>query len=171
MRGERNGRWRGGKVQFYGRDWKRIKEIVRARDRECRTCGKSAAANGRALDVHHLIPFRFSGDNSLENLVALCRSCHMRADDHGRRGSSKWLAANERTRSPSKRELRRVEQRARAMHARERRRLNQRRAREMRTAGSSLREIARELDVSHETVHQWLQGKFEVGEATLTLGT
>ena len=41
----------------------------------------------------------------------------------------------------------------------------------MRTAGSSLREIARELDVSHETVHQWLQGKFEVGEATLTLGT
>src|SRR5207248_7856881 len=84
LRGKRNGRWRGGRTLPYGPSWKMIKALIRARDETCANCGKTPERNGRALDVHHREPFRFSGDNSPENLVALCRSCHMRADDHGR---------------------------------------------------------------------------------------
>ncbi len=107
LRGARNGRWRGGRVLNYGPGWKSTKVKVRERDRDCRNCGKSPAENGRALDVHHIQPFRFSGDHSLDNLVALCRSCHMRADDHGRRGSALFLAEAGYRPTITKRELRR----------------------------------------------------------------
>jgi len=103
--GALNPRWRGGRVLSYGSGWKTIKAEVRERDQVCRACGKTPAHNGRALDVHHVQPFRFSGDNSLENLIALCRSCHMRADDHGRAGSAKFLH-NPTPKRPTKREIR-----------------------------------------------------------------
>ena len=60
--------------------WKKRAVEVRARDKICQHCGKTPRQNGRALDVHHLIPYRISKDNSLGNLVALCRSCHKIAD-------------------------------------------------------------------------------------------
>lgn len=60
--------------------WKRIAESIRERDIVCRHCGKTKSANGRALDIHHVIPFRISHDNSPSNLIALCRSCHKKAD-------------------------------------------------------------------------------------------
>jgi hypothetical protein len=85
QRGELNGRWRGGRALSYGPGWKKIKALVRERDTVCQGCGKTPEENGRALDVHHVVPYRFSRDNSLQNLVAYCRSCHMRADDHGRK--------------------------------------------------------------------------------------
>ena len=31
-------------------------------------------------NVHHKNPYLFSGDNSIENLIALCRKCHMKAE-------------------------------------------------------------------------------------------
>lgn len=93
LRGPNNGRWRGGRALSYGPGWKEIRAFVRARDKVCRACGRTPEENGRALDVHHLDPHRFSGDNSPDNLIALCRSCHMRADDHGRRGSAGFLRA------------------------------------------------------------------------------
>jgi HNH endonuclease len=155
--------WRGGKALSYGPGWKAIKEHVRARDRVCHGCGKTAELNGRALDVHHLIPFRFSGDNSFDNLVALCRSCHMRADDHGRAGSATFLEPTTVTR-PTKRELRRLRQLIRAAEALARRREAQRNAMQMRAHGASLREIARAVGASHETVNLWLKGNHRVEE-------
>jgi hypothetical protein len=53
--------WRGGRALYYGEGWKDIKMQVRARDLVCTNCGKAAEQNGRALDVHHLDPFRFLG--------------------------------------------------------------------------------------------------------------
>jgi 5-methylcytosine-specific restriction endonuclease McrA len=151
--GPRNGRWRGGKVLSYGAQWKLLKERVRFRDRVCRRCGKTPEQNGRALDVHHIKPYRFSGDHSLDNLVALCRSCHMRADDHGRRGSARFAG-------PIQLSLRPVSQRTlRQQRGREQR---TRRARLrssailMRGEGKSLRQIARALGVSHQTIANWL---------------
>jgi len=57
---------------------------IRERDRVCRHCGKTPEENGRALDVHHVIPYRISQDDSPSNLIALCRSCHKIADHKAR---------------------------------------------------------------------------------------
>lgn len=163
LRGERNGNWRGGHALYYGRDWKKIKAEVRARDGVCSTCGMSADDNGRELDVHHVNPFRFSGDNSLDNLVALCRSCHMRADDHGRSGAAQFLR-NEMPKRPTKREIRRLRQLLHEAERRALRRQHQRTALAMNEDGSSLREIAQALGVSHQTVFNWLRGNHRVNE-------
>ncbi|MGH2813330.1 MAG: HNH endonuclease signature motif containing protein [Actinomycetota bacterium] len=85
-----------------------MKEQVRQRDEVCRSCGKTPEENGRALDVHHISPYRYSGDHSLENLVALCRSCHMRSVDRGRRGAARFAGPKQlELRPPSHRELQR----------------------------------------------------------------
>ena len=60
--------------------WKTIASEIRNRDKVCVGCGKTPKDNGRALDVHHIIPYRISFDNSPSNLVALCMSCHKKAD-------------------------------------------------------------------------------------------
>lgn len=60
----------------YGPGWKSRRDEIRKRDGVCRSCGKSPEENGSALHVHHLVPFRYSGTNRPENLVALCDSCH-----------------------------------------------------------------------------------------------
>jgi len=153
--------WKGGPALSYGAGWKRVKGIVRQRDQVCRRCAKTPEENGRALDVHHIEPFRFSGDHSLENLVALCRSCHMRADDHGRKGSAVFLAKAGRPRPPSKRELRRHAAAERARRSAEERARLQRYAYRLHGLGRSLREIARAVGVSHQTVANWLSARPE----------
>jgi 5-methylcytosine-specific restriction endonuclease McrA len=156
LSGSENPNWRGGKAVYYGPGWKAVKAQVRERDRRCRECGKAPAENGRALDVHHIEPFRFSGDNSLSNLVALCRSCHMRADDHGRKGSAVFLAKAGTPRPPSKRELRRRAAAERARRKAGQKKSLQRYAFHLHALGRSLREIARAVGVSHQTVANWL---------------
>ena len=64
----------------YGPGWKSRRDEIRERDGVCRSCGKSPERNGSALHVHHLVPFRYSGTNRPENLVALCDSCHHRIE-------------------------------------------------------------------------------------------
>lgn len=53
---------------------------VRERDKVCQHCGLTPEENGRALDVHHIVPYRVTQDNSPENLITLCRACHKKAD-------------------------------------------------------------------------------------------
>ena len=61
----------------YGDDWDAIRLVVYRRDKfTCQDCG----IIGKSLDIHHKIPYLFSGDNSIENLIALCRKCHMKAE-------------------------------------------------------------------------------------------
>lgn len=61
----------------YGDDWEAIRYLVYLRDRfTCQNCG----IKGISLDIHHKIPFLVSFDNSLNNLIALCRSCHMKIE-------------------------------------------------------------------------------------------
>jgi 5-methylcytosine-specific restriction endonuclease McrA len=164
--GSQNGNWRGGRALSYGARWKRIKEQIRARDRFCQSCGKSPEQNGRALDVHHVHPFRFSGDNSPENLVTLCRSCHMRADDHGRAGAAHFIRVPQLKR-PTKRQIRRLRQLVREAERRARRRQHQRIALARKNDGASLRQIAGELGVSHEIVSRWRKGQYRVNESTV----
>ena len=62
---------------FYGSSfWFKQCQKVRRRDKVCQRCGKTKAENGKALDVHHIIPRRISHDDSTSNLQALCTSCH-----------------------------------------------------------------------------------------------
>jgi len=154
--GSRNGRWRGGHVMTYGAGWKLIRQEVRERDRVCQRCSKTPEQNGRALDVHHVEPFRFSGDNSPDKLIALCRACHMKADDHGRRGSAIFLREAGYRPDIPKRELQRRAARQRALERDERRREARQHVNELAELGLSLRRIARAAGVSHQTVSNWL---------------
>lgn len=87
----RNGpNWRGGYKEYYGPDWNVQSRAARKRDNyHCQVCKKPQ--KNRALDVHHVTPFRSFGyipntnerykeANQLENLISLCASCHQRVE-------------------------------------------------------------------------------------------
>lgn len=57
------------------RQMKTLRQQVRERDRTCRGCGSSWR-----LSVHHSIPHRYGGRDTLSNLVLLCGVCHPRYD-------------------------------------------------------------------------------------------
>ncbi len=60
-------------VQGYPPDWAVRKDRVRKRDDHvCRLCGSTDG-----LHVHHVLPVSFGGIHSPQNLVTLCRRCHM----------------------------------------------------------------------------------------------
>lgn len=52
----------------YGRTWEKLRVMV-LRRQPCCPCGQPA------VHVHHLVP-KPEGDDSFENLQALCHSCH-----------------------------------------------------------------------------------------------
>jgi phage terminase large subunit GpA-like protein len=59
-----------------GLDWHDQRAEALKRDHHtCQHCRRKTM-----LDVHHIIPFRRSKDNSLENLITLCKSCHHRLE-------------------------------------------------------------------------------------------
>jgi hypothetical protein len=61
----------------YGKDWHKIRKKVYARDNyRCVDC----ASKPKILHAHHLIPFKISKDNSLENLITVCASCHKKRE-------------------------------------------------------------------------------------------
>jgi len=77
--GAGNPAWRGGvSREPYGWEWsEELREEVRRRDDDkCRLCGAPQAECNRALDIHHVDYCKQNNDPV--NLVALCRSCHMR---------------------------------------------------------------------------------------------
>ena len=79
-----NPAWQGGfGPRYYGANWKRQQREARRRDGHCcQFCGVAEAKLRRALDVHHIRPFRFFGvenyreANRLANLISLCDRCH-----------------------------------------------------------------------------------------------
>lgn len=84
MKGEKHWGWKGGlREDYYGVEW--IEQSRKCRERDNHTCQLCGSDGGeRRLDVHHIVPFREFEEsreaNRLDNLVALCRSCHMRAE-------------------------------------------------------------------------------------------
>ena len=69
-----------GRIRYDITVWEKLSKEIRERDKVCKHCGKTPKQNGKSLDVHHIIPFRFSKDNSPLNLVALCAVCHKKAE-------------------------------------------------------------------------------------------
>lgn len=88
--GDGHPNWNGGGVGSYGPGWAAVRRAALERDGyECVLCGTSRADLGRNPDVHHIVPVRrfvdspvltISDAHSLDNVVALCPSCHRRAE-------------------------------------------------------------------------------------------
>lgn len=77
--------WRGGKIWWRGKDWDVLKRKIVERDGfMCQDCGMTEEAclekSGQPLHVHHLNPYRDSFDNSPQNLITLCVSCHAKRE-------------------------------------------------------------------------------------------
>ena len=79
---ENHPRWRGGKsYDTSDKSWMKFAEEIRKRDGyQCTRCNKTNEENIRdfkkVLEVHHIIPFILSQDNSPNNLCSLCFHCH-----------------------------------------------------------------------------------------------
>ena len=79
-----------GTSEYRGPNWDEQRRKARKRDNyTCQGCGIDQHYYGKCLDVHHIIPFRNFGvekyleANRLENLVSLCKTCHMRIEKGG----------------------------------------------------------------------------------------
>ena len=58
-----------------GWQWERLRRAAFDRDGwRCQDCGKAAA-----MEAHHVKPLEDGGANTVENLLTLCRDCHIRA--------------------------------------------------------------------------------------------
>jgi len=75
-RGELCNFWRGGKAAPYHKDWQAARRLALKRDGNCCViCGSDDR-----VQVHHIIPYRYSRSHAIENLVSLCRRCHSREE-------------------------------------------------------------------------------------------
>ena len=80
-KGSNNPRWIGGTIQYRGEDWNKISKQCLYRDNYiCRKCGRKDH-----LGVHHIIPYRKTKDNYLNNLITLCPRCHTKMENEFRR--------------------------------------------------------------------------------------
>lgn len=95
--GERNGMW--GMTESKNHAWKPFVEqesrrcappsardiTLRRDEHKCQCCGKSQdearEEYGFGLDVHHITPYRYTKDHDPENLMTVCRTCHMWIED------------------------------------------------------------------------------------------
>jgi 5-methylcytosine-specific restriction endonuclease McrA len=86
-RGKNNPNWDkhtnflGGKTEYRGFDWRTAKKASKQRDDyRCVSCGMTEeehiAKCGQGLQIDHIIPYKVSKDNSLNNLQTLCSLCH-----------------------------------------------------------------------------------------------
>jgi len=69
----------------YGDDWSKIRMLIYERDNfTCQECGinmrESMKKFKQALHIHHKVPFLETFDNSLKNLITLCKSCHSKIE-------------------------------------------------------------------------------------------
>lgn len=77
--GENNPRWTGGTSYPTITEWRKITKEIRKRDNyTCQLC--RLKEKGRVFDVHHIIPYKMSHNNSASNLITLCPSCHMKEE-------------------------------------------------------------------------------------------
>jgi len=96
--GAKHPRWSGGpgginalRKHLSDRWWREIAEEVRREyGRECQLCGCDAE-DGRALDVHHIIPLISGGTNHKDNLIPLCHECHRSSEAYTRQFTEKHL--------------------------------------------------------------------------------
>lgn len=76
LRGSQSVLWRGGKMAPYTGVWRERRREVLDRDGyRCVLCSSEDR-----IQVHHIIPYRYSQSHELDNLAVLCRRCHSREE-------------------------------------------------------------------------------------------
>jgi 5-methylcytosine-specific restriction endonuclease McrA len=83
MSGRKNYFYKNGgakkKTSYRGEGWGETRRRVYERDNwSCAICGVKCGK--KKIQCHHIVPFRISKDNSDENLITLCISCHGRIE-------------------------------------------------------------------------------------------
>jgi len=68
--GDKNVNWRGGHSTYRG-DFESVKRKHFGGNQFCAICGTT-----NDINIHHIIPYRLSQDNEVDNLIPLCRSHH-----------------------------------------------------------------------------------------------
>lgn len=81
--GEKNNKWRGGTTtetqkRVQEESWKKLRKLIYARDNW--TCQKCFKKCHKDIQCHHIIPFRITKDDRKENLVTLCKGCHLKEE-------------------------------------------------------------------------------------------
>jgi len=86
--GEDSHEWKGGSKDYYGPNWRQIRDEIIERDSNtCQICGVHGNELEFGLDVHHIQSMRkfkreydrpvcFEKANKKYNLISLCRRCH-----------------------------------------------------------------------------------------------
>lgn len=64
---------------------KEYQEFMKQRDKfSCQHCGRKDCK----LVAHHIIAYRFTGDDSADNLITLCHKCHRKI--HGKEKTERY---------------------------------------------------------------------------------
>lgn len=75
-KGDKSHFWRGGKTAPYVGEWRtRRREALDRDGYRCVLCESTDR-----IQVHHIVPYRYSKSHDLNNLVCLCRSCHSKEE-------------------------------------------------------------------------------------------
>lgn len=85
FKGENHPRWKGGSVNYYGKNWDEQRQKALERDNyECVICGRGETDLGVEPSVHHIKPIReyecLEEVNKLSNLVVLCATHHCKVE-------------------------------------------------------------------------------------------
>lgn len=70
MAGEKNPQWKGGSSSYRG-NFDEVKRESFGGVQFCAICGTT-----KDIHIHHIIPYRLTQDNSVDNLIPLCRKHH-----------------------------------------------------------------------------------------------
>lgn len=73
--GEKNANWKGGASKYRG-DFNEVKKKYFSGTQFCAVCGTT-----KGINIHHIIPYRLTQDNSRDNLIPLCRRHHKIVED------------------------------------------------------------------------------------------
>lgn len=66
---------RAGYNKRYGSRWKKVRKLYAESHPFCEKCLERGVPVP-VEEVHHIVPTARGGDDSFENLMSLCRSCH-----------------------------------------------------------------------------------------------
>jgi len=73
----KGGSYRKSGTASRGAGWKIIKLKIKQRDNyTCQNCGIKEEHVEQYLQVHHIVPYKCTQDNSENNLITLCSKCH-----------------------------------------------------------------------------------------------
>lgn len=89
-KGDKCSSWRGGITPLYKArlnfpEYKeKLKQVYKRDDYKCQSCGDSK----NKLEAHHIVPWRISHNDEMDNLITVCRTCHRKIE-------MEWRKANE----------------------------------------------------------------------------